>query len=367
MLRKKYDDLTFQKISPIDKEQVDMFLAFPKLLYAKNKCPQDIAVERDLLNNKHTLSHHFKIAAYMLLANDKVLCRCMVTVNETEQGKTACIGFFESVNDVFYSKYFFEQIEKTYKQLGFTELFAGIDASFWIGYRTKTLGFEDNYTGEPMNKAYYEKIYVNSGYSVKNNYVSNFMDLSYAKDISNEILNIKSRLAKHGKHYKVEDLHGKNKEDVLERLFELFSSRYNDFPFFHDISKAEFYTLFSDMFKITNKDYVLFAFDEKGDIVAFTIAVPDYGTLLKGKITPLKLIKILAIKKHPKRLVNLYMGVEKKHLGAGTLLTYALAERINVKKIPVIAALIMENKITGNYFKECIVKQSKYVTWQKML
>ncbi len=363
----KYEHLIFQKINPLDKKQVAKFLTLPKLLYAKNKRPQDITLERDLLNATHTLSHHFDITAYMLLANDKVLCRCVVTVNKTAQGKTASIGFFESVNDVYYSKYFFEQIEKTYKQLGFTELFAGIDASFWLGYRTKISGFEDNYTGEPINKAYYANLYEQSGYNIKNSYVSNFMDLNCAKDISAEIAHIKTRLAKHGKNYKIEDLHGKNADEILERLFELFSSRYNKFPFFHDISKAEFFALFGDMFKVVNKDYILFAYDENNNIVAFTIAVPDYGMLLKGTITPLKLIKILTIKKHPKRLINLYMGVEKKHLGAGTLLTYALAERINAKNIPVIGALIMENKITGNYFKECIVKQSKYVTWQKTL
>ena len=88
------------------------FLALPKTLYDKGKCPQDSKTERQILEETHVLSTTFKVTPFVAYIgvdySRKVVARALVTYYSDDE--TAYVGFFESVDDVEICQKLFETI-----------------------------------------------------------------------------------------------------------------------------------------------------------------------------------------------------------------------------------------------------------------
>lgn len=354
--------MKFKKLDINNKKELKDFLNLPRKLYSKKDLYQNKTIELQLLNGTHVLSKYINVEGYLLYVNNEVVCRCILTTYDLSD--VAYIGLFESVNDLEYGLCFLKNIDSICENRNIQEIVGPVDASFWINYRMKISNFDDNYICEPLNKDYYYDLFLKEGYNIKVEYVSNYMDPTLVENLDNEILEIEQKLFRHGKEYIIENLTNKDKNQVLNELYYLFTNLYNNFPTYKEITKNEFIILFKDMLKIVNDEFVLLAYNKKGELVGFTICLPDYKNLVNN-INLFNLFKIYKIKRNPKRVINLYMGVYRKDLGLGKLLTYKLTKIAKEKNVEAIGALIMKGKITNNYFKECISKQSDYVLVHK--
>ena len=158
-------------------------------------------------------------------------------------------------------------------------------------------------------------------------------------------------------------------DTVIKQLYELLTVLYSDFPIYKSVSYEDFAKVFSDYRYILNMDMVKMAYF-KGQAVGFFVSVPDYGNVvyhLSGVSGLVNLLRVLRMKKKPKRYVMLYMGVHNEHHGLGKALVGSIMEELRISGLPSIGALARDGKITQNYGKDYISQCYEYVLLGKEL
>lgn len=351
----------------ISEEIKNDFLNLPNKIYEKESCPQDYKTEQQILNGTHVLIKDIQVmpfVAYMQFGAKLVeMSRCLVTFYENDT--KAYLGYFESIDNTEICKELFKEIEKYAKENGKIALVGPVDASFWIRYRFKYKSdyiFEDTFTSEPYNKDYYVKIWQECGFNIDNVYKSNMYRHVQKEDSSEKHVKRLNEMLAKGYEIKTSSFRTFNKD--LVEIHRLITKLYSSFPLYKDISLNQFKKLFGYLKYILNYSMVKLVYKD-GQVVAFAVNLPDYGTLSNGKVTLMKLLKILKIRKHPKRYILLYMGVDGAHLGLGSALAEDIKNELYRQGCASIGALIHEGKATNNYYKNLIVGSSSYVTLSK--
>ena len=345
------------------------FLAFPKTLYDKGKCPQDIKTERQILEGTHVLSPVFCVTPFVAYVKEddskSIAARALVTYYPDDN--MAYVGFFESRNDVQVCQELFAVICEFAKKDGKKTLVGPVDASFWIRYRFKAKSdrvFEDTYSCEPYNKEYYVKLWEQCDFHVSHTYASNFYRQVRPDDISEKLKNRYERMCQKG--YVLRTSSFKSFDKDLISIHSLITKTYRRFPMFTDISLTQFQRMFGYLKYVLNYSMVKLLFKDE-IAVGFIICVPNFGFESMGQLTLKKLIHILHIKRKPKEYVILYMGVDEKHLGTGSALAEDIKNELCKNGSTSIGALILEGKVTGLYYSDLFTGKSKYVLLEREL
>ena len=345
------------------------FLALPKTLYDKGKCPQDIKTEKQILTGSHVLSDTFKVTPFVAYVkendNKNVVARALVTSYENDN--IAYVGFFESVNDEEVCSKLFDAIFDFVKKDGKKTVTGPVDASFWIRYRFKLSsdrGFEDTYSCEPYNKDYYVKLWEKCGFERNYTYISNFYRKVKPDDISPKLKSRYERMCEKG--YILRTSSYKTFDKDLVAIYRLITKTYRHFPMYTDISLQQFVSMFGYLKYVLNYSMVKLLFKDE-EAVGFIICVPDFGFDSVGKLTIAKFLRIINKKKNPKEYVILYMGVDGKHLGTGSALAEDIKNELCKNGSTSIGALILEGKVTGLYYSDLFTGKSKYVLLERNL
>lgn len=345
------------------------FLALPKALYEKGKCPQDIKTERQILGGSHVLSDAFKVTPFVAYVIEdgkkKIAARALVTYYENDN--VAYVGFFESEDDEQISGKLFEAIFDFVKKDGKHSIVGPVDASFWLRYRFKQSsdrGFADTYSCEPYNKEYYVKLWEKCGFEISHTYISNFYRKVKSDDISPKLKNRYERMCEKG--YILRTSSFKTFDKDLVAIHSLITKTYRHFPMYTDISLQQFKALFGYLKYVLNYSMVKLLFKDE-IAVGFIICVPNFGFESMGQLTLKKLFHILHIKRKPKEYVILYMGVDEKHLGTGSALAEDIKNELCKNGSTSIGALILEGKVTGLYYSDLFTGKSKYVLLEREL
>ena len=161
-----------------DKENnyIKEFINLPKKIYTKKDNMEDSGTIKSLLLEDHPLSKYFTLNKFLIYKNSEVVGRFIIT--EYPDDKKECyIGFFECINDNKVAKFIFKEAEQFAKEKGYKKIIGPVDASFWNKYRLKINLFDKRpYTGEPYNKDYYYKMFLDNKYKVIEHYVSNIFE-----------------------------------------------------------------------------------------------------------------------------------------------------------------------------------------------
>ena len=331
------------------------FVKLPQMIYSSNDNMEDPDTMKMILEERHPLSKYFKLAKF-LVYDKGIKGRFIITSYEGDN--TAYIGFVEFVNDVEVAKFLFDKAYEYCKAEGFTNIQGPVDASFWIKYRLKINKFEDPYTGEPYNKDYYFDLYKANGFEVIEHYISNAfasVDESY---VNEKFENRYKEFISHG--YEIRSPGEDEFDSAIEAIYDMVTTLYSDFPIFKDVGKKDFCDLFASYKKIMNMSMTKLAFYEDKP-VGFYVSVPDYGNLVYHTSNPVNIVKILNLKKKPRRYVMLYMGVLPEHQGLGKALVYAVMKELMATGLPSIGSLIRDGKINGKYASEKIEDVYEYV------
>ena len=91
---------------------------------------------------------------------------------------------------------------------------------------------------------------------------------------------------------------------------------------------------------------------KEGKLAGFLIAMPDYGSLVYQKLTPLNLAKLFWTKRFPKRYTIMYLGVDEQFLGLGSALAYPIFKEAQKRQASAIGALIHQKTVTRHYAAE---------------
>jgi len=344
-----------------EKKYIKDFVDLPKQLYAKDKNTENSGEVQQFLEGTHPLSGYFTLHKFLVFRDKKAVGRFAITVYP--QDNTAYLGFFECIEDEQVASFLFRKASEHAVQLGCVKLVGPVDGSFWNKYRLKINLFDKlPYTGEPYNLPYYQKFFLDNGFSVCEHYTSNI----YNQVDSAEPLYDNRYQTFLDKGYRIISPKKEDFDKVIGELYELITELYSDFPIYKDVAYEDFMKIFSDYRYIINMDMVKMAyFEEKA--VGFFVSVPDYGNKVYHLKNLKNLLQVLQIKKRPKRYVMLYMGVHKEHRGLGKALVGSVMEELRVSGLPSIGALARDGKITQKYGEEHIEEQYEYVLLEKDL
>ncbi len=345
-----------------EEKYINDFLELPKKIYTKKDNMEDPDTMKKLLLGTHPLSNDFILNKYLIYKNDKVVGRFIIT--EYPDDKKMCfIGFFECIKDNKVAKYLFAEAEKIAKAKKYKKLIGPVDASFWIKYRLKINKFERPYTGEPYNKDYYYKMFLDNKYKVCDHYTSQLYDIPDETYVNDKFTEHYNEFLKLG--YDIIKPEMKDYDKCMEEIYYLITELYSDFPVFKMIGKKEFLENYQSFKSIINMDMVRMAY-YKNKAVGFYISIPNYYNDVYH-VNLFKIPKIIHTKKHPKSYVMLYMGVDQKHRGLGKALVYSIVEELKKQGLPSIGALAHDGKINQNYAKEMIESRYEYVLLERSI
>lgn len=337
------------------KEAID-FLLMPWRLYPANERMESTAEIEALLAGTHVLSPTFSFQAYIAYVDQEAVIRSALIYNRTNN--ESYLGFFEAVNLPQVMEKFMDFIFEQARSLGAKKLIGPVNGSFWLGYRMKLSNFDcAPFTGEPHNLDYYPDLWQTIGFELVEQYQSHFYTQSPLGFQA-------ERLKKRYRHFidrGYQFVHPK-KDDwskVSLEVFYLLKNLYADFPVFQSITDSQFSEIFAAYKQILDFSMVTLAYYES-KLVGFFIPLPDYGTIVYQKLTPLNIFKILTRRKKAKRYILLYLGVDADHLGLGSALSYIVFKNIKKRKALSIGALIHQGKITNHYVKELQTAHTDY-------
>ena len=345
------------------------FLKLPAALYKGEICPQDFSTEKMILDGTHPLSSDFSVVPLLVVdEKDEAVARGLLTFYNDDE--TAYLGFFECIEDMEACRTLIKKAEETAWEKQKKSMVGPVDSSIWIGYRFKAFKSPElydskkvrPYTSEPWNKPYYTGLWEQCGFSVWKRYYSFRLKKISEKEGKPKYVERVEQFLNRGYEFRNLDIGNFDKtiREIYDLLIELFSS----FPGYKRISYEAFYALFHNLKLIlSGKDVILIYKDEK--LVAFSISVPNLYDNLSGRMNLLKILKILWIKKSPKEMVYLYMGVDPSHLGLGSVMAELIRRELYSNGRVPIKALILENKVTGAYYNDLLDESMEYVLLRK--
>lgn len=354
--------MKYKIYSKNDKYTQKLFLKLPSQIYLKSENFQDYKTEYQILNNMHPLSKDITVYPIVITnLNDVPFCRCLITYYNNDT--TAYVGFFEAEQYAIEAvQLLFETVENKVKKDGKNKILGPIDASIYINYRFKISSFNKTYTAEPCNKDYYPQMWTNNGYKLHQRYISNYLRKVTQEDFDPRLEKVYQRYLNRGITFTTPTKN--NFKKCLEDVYELLVKTYADFPGYKSLTKDQFLTLYSPLEKILNFDMVCLAY-QKNKLCAFCICIPNYKDLTKGKMTPLKFLKILKIKKFPQEYILLYAGAEPSKAGLGSALLHHVRNLLYQNQQTCITALIKEGNLTGRLYDDLYESQTQYILLEK--
>ena len=342
-----------------EKNYVDDFINFHKKLYLRDNTENEKEV-RLLLTNKHALSKYFRLDKFIIYNNDTVVGRFAITTYPDDT--TAYLGFFECTDDKRVAKYLFDVVHQFAKKNNYTNIVGPVDSSFWIKYRLKINMFNKKpYTGEPYNKKYYLRMFLDNNYRVVEHYTSNIYKMVNYDYINEKYSKRYKEFIEKG--YKIVSPQLSEFDEIIDKIYDLITNLYSDFPIYKKISKEDFIEIFKNYKKIINLSMFKIAyFNDK--IVGFFISVPNYSNCVYN-LSINNLLKIMKIKNNPKEYVMLYMGVDRQHTGLGKAIVQSIILELKKSGLTSIGALTRDGKITQNYVEDMIKDRYEYVLLEK--
>lgn len=338
-----------------EKNYVQDFINLSKKLYRKDNT-EDSNELKSILEGKHKLCKYFKLYKFLVYEKNIVVGRFAITTYPNDD--TAYIGFFECINSKEVAKFIFDIARKFAKENNYKRIVGPVDASFWLKYRLKINLFDKvPYTGEPYNKDYYYKMFLDNNYKVIEHYTSSIyqkVDFNFENKLYSERYNSFIK-----KGYQIESPNMDEFESILKDLYGLLTDIYSDFPIYKNIELSDFIDIFRKYKKIMNPEMIKLAY-YNNKLVGFYISVPNYNNLVYN-INLVRLINILKLKRKPKEYVMLYMGVDQEHRGLGKAIVYSIITELKKSNLPSIGALARDGKVTQNYIEELIENKYEYV------
>jgi len=343
-----------------EKEHIKAFCDLPSKIYNSKDNMEDPDSMKSILLGGHPLSKYFKLDKFLVYDDGKAVGRFAITTYENDS--TAYLGFYECLDNPEYAKFLFDSAYDLAKKGGYAKITGPVDASFWIKYRLKINRFDVlPYTGEPYNRDYYFDQFKDNGFVVKEHYISNefrSVDETYVNE------KFEQRYQEFiGLGYSIESPKVEDFDKTIDIVYKMVTELYSDFPIFKDVKIEDFREVFKSYKTIMNMSMTKIAY-YKGEPVGFYVSIPDYGNIVYH-LNPINIAKILKLRKHPKKYVMLYMGVDQNHRGLGKAIVYAIMKELMASGLPSIGALARDGKVTQDYAHDDVTDVYEYVLMER--
>ncbi len=260
-----------------------LFKDFPKEIYPLgiiSSNPEEI-IDGEILHS-----------CYILMQDNKVCARAAVYNNPHlfyENKKALCIGNYESINNENVSSELFSYVLTDAKKCNADFLIGPINGSTWNNYRFSLHHNHPNFFLEPYHHLYYNGQFLNAGFNIIAKYFSS-IDTSLNYDESNVVM-LENQFKHSGVTFRNIELN--NYYHELEKLYEFNTISFSKNFLYTPLSKEKFIKKYSETKNIIDPDFVIFAEDEKQNLIGYFFCVND---LL---CTKQKSLIIKTIARHP--------------------------------------------------------------------
>jgi len=223
---------------------------------------------------------------FIATANSKIIGHVSALVNrdlkDRDGSPVGSLGFFESVDDYpAASDLLGHATEWLRRENDIHRIWAPVNFDIWHGYRLMTRGFaEKTFYGEPYNKNYYPEFFTRFGFSAKKTWDS--LEMEGRGTLDNMIARFEPRYRKlldEGYQFHSIDLFQAND---LRQLYTVLIHSYQGLlgttPFEYD----DFDRLLGQYLRTFEARFVNLVYDPTGNLVAFSVAYPDYSDALRA-------------------------------------------------------------------------------------
>jgi len=295
---------------------------------------------RDRISPRHPANTHQRVQLWMAYQDGHPVGRigaCVDTMFNEFQGLSwAWVGFFECVDDPAVASALFE---RAWNWAGSQGMQACVGpASFTTNDEIGLLveGREHPPTLlTPHNPAYYEKLWLDSGWSA----VMDLWGWRFGPGIphlSSRQQAVLERLRQRGP-YQVRSASMRHFDAEVRRFFDIYNAAWSHNWGFAPMTEAEVSHLAKELKLIADPDLALFVERPSGETVAAALAVPDINqavaSLRDGRLLPTGWLRLLLAQRRITAARVLLLGVrpEYESRGVGPLLYGALIERLASK------------------------------------
>jgi GNAT superfamily N-acetyltransferase len=228
------------------------------------------------INNKHAenINTDFLTSCYVLTVNNVPKARLALYNNPYliyNGMKSACIGYYECVDEPEVSKKILSKATEEAKKLNADFLIGPMNGSTWDNYRFST---NDNYPVfmlEPRHHLYYNSQLMSAGFNPIAKYTSS-IDRTLLYNLP-ETTHLENSFLKKGVIFR--NINMNNYEGELDKLYPFIASAFKTNFLYTPISKERFYNKYSEAAKIINPEFVIIAEDFNGDIIGFVFCYDD--------------------------------------------------------------------------------------------
>lgn len=204
---------------------------------------------------------------FVLFLDGQLAAMVCVIDNEDlhfEGKKTACIAFYECIENLEASATLLETVSDYCKLQGFKNLIGPINGSTWNSYRFATETITDSFLSEPFHKGYYTNQLEHFGFKTIAEYITRIdttLTIPEASSVLNENISFRN-------------LSTENFELEMKKIFAFCEETFRNNFLYTVIDEEAFVKKYNAIKNVINPEFVLIA-EHDGEIVGLVLALQD--------------------------------------------------------------------------------------------
>ncbi len=303
------------------------FVDVPYLVQANNKqwAPLLRIQQLELLDRKkHPFFKHAEIRLFVALSGGRAVGRIAAINDAVHNGvhgeTTTHFGFFECIDSPAIASALFAKVEQAAREWGHNIVRGPFNPSVNEEIGLQIDAFDTpNFIMIPGNPAYYAPLVEQAGYA-------KCMDLFCYRmqngQMSEKLLSASPTIEKR-LNIRIRKIDRKNVEADAMKIWKVYNAAWEKNWYWVPASREEFEILVKNLKQIADLDLIFLAEKADGELVGFTVAVPNLNEAMikvrNGRLFPFGLLKILWLSRPGaiKSIRVMVMGVLEAYRGRG--------------------------------------------------
>lgn len=281
--------------------------------------------QKEMLNIKeHPFFDHGEIKLFVAYAHGQPMGR-IAAINDNKHNKihsetTTHFGFFECIDNKNIANALFTEVEKAALSWGHNIVRGPFNHSVNEEIGLQVDAFDTpNFIMIPGNPSYYDALVTGAGYGKCMDLFCYMLD---AGQMSKRLLTTAPQIGKR-LNITIRKMNKKTLEEDALKIWDVYNKAWEKNWFWLPASKKEFAHLVKNLKPIADFDLLYLAENQQGELVGFTIAVPNLNEAIikirNGRLLPFGLLKLLWHSR-PRAIRSIrvmIMGVLEEYRGRG--------------------------------------------------
>ena len=308
------------------KAQMKDFVMFSFELYKDNPYWVPPLIKEELESFDKTKNPAFLSADahfYLAYKDNKIVGKVAAIINWDEVNKLGKkkvrFGWFDVIDDINVTQALSEKVERFGREHNMEHMEGPIGFSNLDKVGVLTEGFEEQglmitWYNFPYYKTHFELL----GLAEEKKYIESRFPF---KNVDAVTFSKAAELIK--KRYELTPLNFTNSKDIMplvDKMFDLFNESYAKLQSFVAINEIQIDYFKKKYISFINPEYIKFILDKKGNMIAFSIVMPDFSDALikaKGKLFPFGFYHLLKARKNSKKTVFYLIGIVPEYQSKG--------------------------------------------------